>query len=191
MKKRRLGCKAQHSHLNFNAGLYSPAYVRGRAVTKKTCYLGLGSNLQSPERQLRQALGKLRKIPRSAITNRSSLYLSHPCGVRSQPRYVNMVVAITTTLPPHQLLKQCQQIENKHHRIRKKHWGARTLDIDILLYGQRTIHTLDLTIPHPHMLCRDFVLVPLLEICPTECLPSGEPLEFYLKTCPQSFLSRH
>ena len=85
-------------------------------------------------------------------------------GVRAQPNYCNQVIAIQTTLSAHALLRHCQSIENKQRRIRKRRWGARTLDIDILLYGKHVINTHDLIVPHPEMLKRDFVLMPLLEI---------------------------
>ncbi len=153
------------------------------------CYLGLGSNLRSPERQLRQALARLHKLPKSVITDVSRLYLSHPCGVRSQPQYVNMVIAIQTSLSAEHLLIHCQRIENKHQRLRKKRWGPRTLDIDLLLYGEQIIHHTGLTVPHPRMVQRDFVLVPLLEICPTARLPTGEPLVSYLKGCTTHLLN--
>ena len=147
------------------------------------CYLGLGSNLRSPERQLRQAIEQIKKLPRSVITHQSKLYVSHPLGARSQPHYCNMVIEIHTSLPALRLLNHCQRIENTHQRLRKKHWGARTLDIDLLLYGQQTINHVDLTVPHPHMVKRDFVLVPLLEIAPTAHLPTGEPVASYINTC--------
>ena len=147
------------------------------------CFLGLGSNLRSPKRQLRQAIRLLYQLPRSVITRISSLYFSQPCGIRAQPPFCNMVVAIHTALPPEQLLKYCQGIEHKLHRIRKKRFGARTVDIDLLLYGDKVIHNHLLIVPHPHMLKRDFVLVPLLEISPSIQLPGGEPIAAYLKGC--------
>lgn len=147
------------------------------------CYLGLGSNLRSPERQLRQAIHQLHKLPRSVITNISSLYFSEPCGIHAQPTYCNMVLALRTALPPLRLLNYCQRIEQKQRRLRKKNGGARTLDIDLLLYGEQSIQHADLTIPHPQMTNRDFVLVPLLEISPLAHLPTGEPIGFYLKHC--------
>ncbi len=147
------------------------------------CYLGLGSNLRSPARQLRQALLQLRKLPRTVVTHQSKFYFSKACGVQMQPRYCNMVITIHTTLSPQQLLHHCQQIETNHQRSRKKHWAARTLDIDLLLFGERIINHPNLTVPHPEMIKRDFVLVPLLEIFPTAHLPSGKPLAAYLNHC--------
>jgi 2-amino-4-hydroxy-6-hydroxymethyldihydropteridine diphosphokinase len=130
------------------------------------CYLGLGSNLRSPTRQLRKALVELRQLPRSVIVATSRIYSTKPWGMRGQPGYANMVIAIETKLPAQTVLTYCQQIEKKQHRVRKVRWGSRTLDIDLLLYGTQTIATPTLTIPHPRMLLRDFVLVPLLEIAP-------------------------
>ncbi len=147
------------------------------------CYLGLGSNLGTPLRQLNQALILLNKLPKSIVLKKSSIYKSQPLGVLSQPPYLNMVILIKTSLPPDLLLICCQRIEKKQNRVRKKHWGARTIDIDILLYGEHMVNRYDLTIPHPEMTRRDFVLKPLLEITPLACLPSGSPLQSYLNHC--------
>ena len=138
------------------------------------CYLGLGSNLNAPKRQLKRALRNLHLLPRTSVVKVSKTYVSRPLGVRSQPVYYNIVVAIQTNLSPHRLLKLTQTIEQKQQRIHKIHWGARTVDIDLLLYGDRTIQSPLLTIPHPQMLKRDFVLVPLLEIAPHVVLPNHD-----------------
>lgn len=148
-----------------------------------SCYLGLGSNLKSPKRQLKQAMAALRALPRTTLLQPSKIYASKPLGARAQPTYYNMVIAIQTSLPAKALLHHCQSIENKQHRIRKQHWGARTLDIDLLLYGNRKTHTPDLTIPHPHMLTRDFVLIPLLEINPSAHMPDAQLVSSYLTCC--------
>lgn len=131
-----------------------------------SCYLALGSNLRSPERQLRQAIRRLYHLPASNIQKISSIYLSAPLGFGVQPRYCNLVLAINTRLSPIKLLDYCQQIEKKHQRIRKKKWASRTLDIDILLYGQKQISSPRLILPHPEMTHRDFVMIPFLEIAP-------------------------
>lgn len=144
------------------------------------CYLGLGSNLRVPKRQLRQGIAALRKVPRSTILQLSGIYSSRPAGVRAQPNYANMVIEIQTSLPAISLLRHCQAIENEQNRIRKIRWGARTLDIDLLLYGSQIIQKHDLIVPHPHMLARDFVLIPLLEIMPSARLPSGQLIKNYL-----------
>lgn len=142
-------------------------------------YLGLGSNLRSPIRQLRQAIKLLQKLPRSRIKNQSSIYMSHPMGVHAQPIFFNMVISIDTQLTPLELLRHCQSIEHQQHRIRKKHWGPRTIDIDLLLYGNAKINSKFLTIPHQEILKRDFVIIPLLEISPEVRLPTGKPLSHY------------
>lgn len=154
-------------------------------------YLGLGSNLRAPTRQLRQAIAMLRKLPKSNIVKLSSIYSSKPLGVRAQPAYRNMVVAINTSLSPRRLLGYCQAIEKKQQRIRKLHWGSRTIDIDILLYGNQIIDSHHLLIPHPHMLTRDFVLVPLLEISPLAQLPDGNMVNSYLKYCETHVIPMH
>lgn len=128
------------------------------------CYLGLGSNIKSPQRQLQIAIAALRKLPKSTITDISSTYLTTPVGIKAQPMFYNIVVALKTSLPPHSLLKYCQAIELNQQRLRKKRWGARTIDIDILIYGNQIINTKTLCVPHPRMFERYFVLDPLLEI---------------------------
>ncbi|WP_133127352.1 2-amino-4-hydroxy-6-hydroxymethyldihydropteridine diphosphokinase [Legionella nagasakiensis] len=147
------------------------------------CYLGLGSNLSWPQRQLNQAIANIKKLPRTKIIKSSSFYFSNPMGSRFQPRYCNMVLAIHTTLSARHLLRSCQAIEKKHQRIRKKKWGARTLDIDVLLYGAQSINTYDYVVPHREIMKRDFVLIPLLEIAPNLTLPDGKKIENGLVHC--------
>lgn len=139
-----------------------------------TVYLALGSNLNSPPRQLSQAVKHLRGLPRTCLSTRSKIYLTKPIGVKAQSNYCNVVVAIKTQLPPHSLLLKCKEIEQKQRRIHKKIWGSRSIDIDILLYDQIKVDHPKLTIPHPQLMKRDFVLVPLLELFPKPYLPNGE-----------------
>jgi 2-amino-4-hydroxy-6-hydroxymethyldihydropteridine diphosphokinase len=141
------------------------------------CYLGLGSNLDSPERQLRQACHALRQIPGSRICKIASFYLSKPWGRKAQPAYYNTVVSLETSLNPHQLLYFCRKIEDQQGRIRKIRWGSRTLDIDILLYGSQTVNRLKLKIPHPRLHERDFVFIPLLEIADKPIMINGKSLQ--------------
>lgn len=129
-----------------------------------TCYLSMGSNQKNPERQIRLATKNLRMIPHTSIKGCSSLHWSKAWGLHQQQDFCNVVVEISTTLTPEYLLKWCQQIENKHKRVRKKNWGPRTLDIDIVLFGNRSYKSKNLTIPHPYYLSRSFVIQPLLEI---------------------------
>jgi 2-amino-4-hydroxy-6-hydroxymethyldihydropteridine diphosphokinase len=149
------------------------------------CYLGLGSNLRSPKRQLQQAIASIKRIPCSRTLKLSHFYKSAPLGIRSQPIYYNLVIALQTSLPVHVLLRHCQSIEKKQQRIRRQKWAARTLDIDLLLFGELVLKKLNLTIPHPQMLTRDFVLIPLLEIAPSIFYPKGALISTYLQDCKQ------
>ncbi|MEE9451383.1 MAG: 2-amino-4-hydroxy-6-hydroxymethyldihydropteridine diphosphokinase, partial [Gammaproteobacteria bacterium] len=115
------------------------------------------------------------------VIKSSRLYQSPPLGPQDQPDFINAVVKIHTSTLPHDLLNLLLAIENKHGRIRQQHWGARTLDLDILLYGDQCINDPNLTIPHPEMLKRHFVLAPLREIEPDLVLPDGKKLALRLK----------
>jgi len=125
------------------------------------CYLGLGSNLNTPQRLIRQALQVLRKSPRIRVLQITPLEITPPWGLQSQPVFCNTIVKVNTTWSPKQLLTLCQTIENRFGRVRKKRWGPRTLDIDILLYADKTLRTSTLIVPHPFIFQRDFVLKPL------------------------------
>tara|TARA_Y100000588_G_scaffold349433_1_gene399802 strand:+ start:850 stop:1281 length:432 start_codon:yes stop_codon:yes gene_type:complete len=130
------------------------------------CYLGLGSNLHAPQRQLGKAIKEIQSLPYTTILKQSSLYHTKPLGFGYQPDYYNQAISIKTRLTAVQVLSACQLIEKKHRRVKKKIWGPRTLDIDILLFGYHTCNLPHLKIPHPEMLNRDFVLQPILEINP-------------------------
>ena len=134
------------------------------------CYLGLGSNQKSPQRQLTQAIKAIGALPYTVVTKTSSNYQNPAWGVTTQQDYCNRVIEIYTRLTPYQLLKHCQAIEQQQGRVRKKRWGPRTLDIDMLWYEGRIIKSLVLTLPHPYMMSRDFVLKPLIEINGTDIL---------------------
>lgn len=128
------------------------------------CYIALGSNLKSPERQLRNAIKALAHLPRTNLLAVAPFYRNKAIGRRSQPNFYNTVVKLSTTLPPQHLLTLCLQQEKRQGRVRTVKWGARSLDLDILLYGNQCIKTHTLTIPHPRILERDFVFIPLLQI---------------------------
>ena len=130
------------------------------------CYLSLGSNQKFPERQIRLAISALKKIPSTSVTKVSSLYWNKAWGLQTQQDFCNVVVELSTILSPHKLLDFCQRIERKQGRIRRKQWGPRVLDIDIIFYGTRKINTARLNIPHPYFSVRDFVVKPLLQINP-------------------------
>ncbi|NWL75428.1 2-amino-4-hydroxy-6-hydroxymethyldihydropteridine diphosphokinase [Pseudomonas taiwanensis] len=154
-------------------------------------YIGLGSNLAEPVSQLRGALEALGDLPRTRLAAVSSLYASDPLGPPDQPRYVNAVAALETELAPLELLDALQTIELAQGRVRKdERWGPRTLDLDILLFGQRRIDEPRLQVPHYHMHARAFVLYPLAEIAGDLQLPDGRPLQTLLDACPFEGLER-
>ena len=138
------------------------------------CYIGLGSNLAGPQEQIRRALDALGRVPDSRLVGGSALYRSAPMGPADQPDYVNAVAAFDTGLEPEALLDALQAIEADHDRRRDgQRWGPRTLDLDLLLYGDRTIASPRLSVPHPGVAKRAFVLVPLCELAPELALPDG------------------
>lgn len=136
-------------------------------------YLGLGANLNDPLMQLHGAIVALEQHVDITIQACSSMYASKPMGPQDQPDYVNAVVAITTHVSPEALLDIAQQIENDSGRIRRRRWGERTLDIDILLFDNLVLNTARLTVPHPGLELREFVVIPLAEIAPDMVLPNG------------------
>ena len=139
-------------------------------------YIGLGSNLDNPIRQVLAAFEELDRIANTQLLEQSPLYRSAPIGPAGQPHYINACALLQTTLAPHQLLDALQAIENCHQRVRRERWGPRTLDLDILLFGQQTIDTQRLQVPHPYLAERNFVLYPLADIGVKALLPSGEPI---------------
>jgi 2-amino-4-hydroxy-6-hydroxymethyldihydropteridine diphosphokinase len=156
-----------------------------------TVYIGLGSNLADPQSQLRDALTALAQIPNTTLSQVSSLYGSEPLGPSDQPRYVNAVAQLATSLEPLALLDELQRIEMQQGRVRKaERWGPRTLDLDILLFGNQTIALPRLTVPHYHMHARAFVLYPLAEIQPTLVLPDGRALSQLLASCPREGIEK-
>ena len=156
-----------------------------------TVYIGLGSNLVEPIKQISGALAAIDALQTTQIQRCSSLYSSKPMGPQDQPDYVNAVVCIETSLTPHALLHALQHIELAHGRERKaERWGPRTLDLDILLFGQLVVDTKDLIIPHYGMKEREFVLYPLAEIAQDLVLPCGKTLESVLNTVARNGLQR-
>ena len=145
-----------------------------------TIYVGVGSNLHDPLEQATQAIQELSAHRHLRNLIASPLYQSKPVGPQDQPDYINAVVRIETQLGPHDVLDLLQALEQGHGRIRKRHWGERSLDLDLLLYGNAFIRTPRLTVPHTYMLERGFVLYPLADINPELLLPNGKPLKSYL-----------
>nr|WP_208091911.1 2-amino-4-hydroxy-6-hydroxymethyldihydropteridine diphosphokinase [Cronobacter turicensis] len=140
-------------------------------------FIALGSNLAEPLSQVNNALAALARIPHSRIVATSSFYRTPPLGPQDQPDYLNAAVALETTLAAEALLDNTQRIELEQGRVRKaERWGPRTLDLDIMLFGDATINTERLTVPHYDMKNRAFMLLPLSEIAPALRFPDGERL---------------
>ncbi len=141
-------------------------------------YLAIGSNLASPLDQVNAALNAIAEIPETQIVAVSAFYRTPPLGPQDQPDYLNAAVALDTSLAAEALLDQTQRIELEQGRTRKaERWGPRTLDLDVMLYGNQHIHTARLTVPHYDMHNRMFMLWPLLEIAPDLILPEGTSIQ--------------
>jgi len=153
-------------------------------------FIGLGSNLAEPQRQLRSALEAIAALPQTQLLRCSSFYRSAPVGPAGQPDYINAVAELETGLSPLQLLDQLQAVEAAHGRERSIRWGARTLDLDILLLDSQQLDEARLQVPHPRMTERNFVLVPLAELEPGLQLPSGESIQALLRQCPENRLEK-
>lgn len=146
-------------------------------LTFTRCHIGLGSNLADPEAQLTLAAQALAHLPDSRLTALSSLYHSAPMGPDDQPDYLNAVAMLDTRLPALALLDALQAIELAQGRVRERHWGPRTLDLDLLLYGGERIDTPRLQLPHPGLRQRPFVLLPLSELSPELVFADGVALK--------------
>lgn len=149
-------------------------------------YIGLGANLGDPVAQLKSARQALRRQPGIRELACSRLYRSAPMGPSDQPDYINAVMAVETTLAPLPLLKVLQAVEAECGRVRSgERWGPRTLDLDLLLYGQQRIRKEELRVPHPGIAEREFVLQPLFEIAPELEIPEQGLVADLLRRCPR------
>ncbi len=148
-----------------------------------TAYIALGSNLGESRALLASALAAIADLPNSRLAAVSPTYRSSAVGPGTQRDYLNLVAELETGLRAPELLTALQQIETEHGRQRQEHWGPRTLDLDILLYGNLTISTDELTVPHPRMAERNFVLYPLTDLAPDLVLPCGAPLARWRCAC--------
>ena len=153
-------------------------------------YIGLGSNLQDPHGQLRRAFADLEGLPDTHVVAKSSLYRSAPIGLLDQPDFVNAVAKISTALKPQELLKLLLHIEYQHGRERSVRNAPRTLDLDVLLYDKVQLDEHGLTIPHPQMHLRAFVLQPLLEIEPDVSIPGIGQAQGLLRACADQVLEK-
>lgn len=154
-------------------------------------YIGLGGNLGDAVATITQALAALRAASWGQWVGASSLYRSRPLGGLDQPDYINAVAALDTTLSAPALLAQLQRLEQQAGRRRSsERWCARTLDLDLLLYGEAIIDHPALTVPHPGLAVRAFVLYPLAQIAPEQRVPGQGRVSDLLATCPQAGLER-
>lgn len=156
-----------------------------------TAYIGLGANLDDPAAQVELAMDELARLPESGLTARSSLFASAPVGYANQPDFINAVAALETQLSPRALLAALLGIEHHHGRNRTFRNAPRTLDLDLLLYGAAHFHEENLTLPHPRMHERAFVLLPLLEIAPGLVIPGQGSAATLLALCGDQDVHRH
>ena len=155
-----------------------------------TAYIGLGSNLAAPISQIKQAHQAIKALDNVTEVAFSSLYASPPMGSQDQPDYINAVMAISTNLTPINLLRCLQSIENQQGRVRKEHWGARTLDLDLLLYADEKINLPDLIVPHVGLSERAFVVYPLQEIAVGLHISTLGSIDKLVKNCPLDGLKK-
>ncbi len=153
-------------------------------------FIGLGGNLGDVPARLERAFEALDALPESRLTGRSALYRNAPLGPADQPDYVNAVARLETALAPLALLAELQRIENEEGRVREERWGPRTLDLDLLLYGEERIDEPTLTVPHAELTRRAFVLYPLRDIEPTLSIPGEGALSDLIERCPPWRLER-
>lgn len=153
-------------------------------------FIGLGSNMADPSEQLAGAVARLAALPDTELVAQSAFYSSRPVGPQDQPDFVNGAAWLRTELTPLELLDQLQAIERAHGRKRIRHWGPRTLDLDLLLYGNEAINSKRLTVPHAELANRDFVLQPLLDLDPGRVLPDGRSLADLRQQCPDNNLQK-
>lgn len=153
-----------------------------------TVYIGLGSNLSNPVEQLNAALKSIALMPSTQLIKSSSFYGSKPLGPQDQPDFINAVCEVETELKANDLLKRLQAIELEQGRIKKRHWGERLIDLDILLFGNETIIHKDLVVPHSQIALRDFVLIPLSEIAPGLVIPHKGKVETLISALTDSYL---
>ncbi len=150
---------------------------------KVVATIGLGANLNDPAAQVEYALAELDRLPATRLIARSSLYASAPVGYVDQPDFINAVAQVETELAPRALLAALLDIEHRHGRERSFRNAPRTLDLDLLLYDGAHFHEDGLTLPHPRMCERGFVLLPLLEIAPDTTIPGRGRAADWLAGC--------
>jgi len=149
-------------------------------------YIGIGSNMDDPQQQVNRALQALASLPDTLLVARSRLYRTRPFGPVKQENFINAVAGLLTRLAPQRLLGELRTLETAQGRQRAERWGPRTLDLDILVYGDSRIATDELQVPHPGIAERGFVLAPLADIAPTLSVPGVGRVEELLQRLPDS-----
>lgn len=145
-------------------------------------FIGLGSNLGDRKQQLEDAIRELDACGVHTV-RRSSIYETEPFGIKDQPDFLNMVIAVETEMSPEALLDTCLAVETKLGRVRRRYWGERTIDIDLLTYHNEVRRTPRLRLPHMYLAMRRFVLLPLAEIAGKEKIQYGKTAEELLRSC--------
>jgi 2-amino-4-hydroxy-6-hydroxymethyldihydropteridine diphosphokinase len=153
-------------------------------------FIGLGSNLENPLEQIKTAIKDMKAMVDTELVACSSLYKSPPMGPQDQPDYINAAIELETTLTPHSLLDELQKIEQQHGRVRKRHWGERTLDLDVLVYGEQVLNDDRLTVPHPGIAERAFVVYPLAELDSSLVIPGLGNIAQVVEGCPRDGLQQ-
>ena len=165
--------------------MMSPASLPAPHLEPVSAYIGVGSNLADPVHQVTSALNRLDAFPGTRLIARSNLYRSPPFGHLDQPDFINAVAHIETLLDPETLLSELLSLEQAHGRVRLFANGPRTLDLDILMYGTECRQNARLTLPHPRLAQRSFVLLPWLDVAPeTLMIPGQGTIARLLSTCP-------
>ncbi|RHW31724.1 2-amino-4-hydroxy-6-hydroxymethyldihydropteridine diphosphokinase [Lysinibacillus yapensis] len=144
-------------------------------------YLSLGTNIGDREQNLKTAVGMLQETPGVSVVKVSSIYETAPVGYTEQPSFFNIALYVETTHAALEMLKICQSVENELGRVRDIRWGPRIIDLDILLFNNDNIKVQNLTVPHPRMFERAFVLVPLMEIADNAQTPQLQQAKFSLE----------
>ncbi len=161
------------------------------SAPRVSAYVGLGANLGDPSAQVRAGIAALAELPATRLLRCSALYRTAPVGLQAQPDFINAVCALETALDPHALMRALLDIERRHGRVRAgDKGGPRVLDLDLLLYGEIILAAPDVTVPHPRLHERAFVLVPLVEIAPDLVVPGRGPVKRLLAACVGQWVER-
>ena len=157
-------------------------------MSRHTVYIGLGSNLAGPVEQVKTACQSLNSLPNTQVIQCSQLYASKPQGPQDQPDFVNAVCLLETDLTPFALLDELQNLEQSQGRIKKRHWGERHIDLDILMFDQDVFCSDRLTVPHVEIANRDFFLLPLAELTPGLLIPKLGSVEMLIANLKTNFV---